>query len=98
MKRAFAGILLVSLFVTTVARAGDAVTLAAQQEAEANYKRLTATIEEYATTQADQRKRMGELAAEVNKLRDEIARNSNDAANKESIHQLSEQIQKVDKA
>jgi len=96
MKRTFALILV--LLSCSVVRAADAVTLAAQQEAQDNMKRLTATIEEYQVTMATQKKMLDALAAEVSKLRDEIARNNNDSANKEAIHQLREDIQKVDKA
>lgn len=98
MKRALVGILLVAFSIGSVARAADAVTLAAKQEAEADYKRLTATIEDYATSQAAQHKRIVELETAVSKLRDEVAHNNSDTANKESIRQLGELIQKVDKA
>jgi hypothetical protein len=99
MKRAFVGICFSTfLFAGGIGRAADAVTLAAQQEAQDNYKRLTATIEEYQTTQAAQQKQISALAAEVSKLRDEIARNSSDNLHKESIRQLSEQVRKVDEA
>src|SRR4051794_35195608 len=98
MKRAFVALLLSAGFACGVARAADAVSLAAQQEAQDNIKRLTATIEEFQTTQSAQQKQISALGAEVSKLRDEIARNNNDAANKESIRQLREDIQRVDKA
>ncbi len=45
-----------------------------------NYKRLTATIEEYQTTQAALQKQISALSAEVSKVRDEIARNNNDSS------------------
>lgn len=101
MKRAFIGFLFSVLLITSGARAADAVALAAQQEAEANYKRLTATIEDYQITQAAQQKRLDALAAEVGKLREEIAHHNNDAANKETSRELKdlrEQLQKVDTA
>lgn len=99
MKRAFACLLAGSLFAASVsARAADAVTLAAQQELSDNYKRLTATVEELVTTQAAQQRQISALAAELNKLREDMARNNNDAAHKESIRRLSEQILKVDEA
>jgi LysM repeat protein len=99
MKRAFVEIFLsVSLLASGALRAADAVTLAAQQEAQDNYKRLTATIEEFQTTQAAQHKQISALSAEVSKLRDEIGRNNNDSWHKESIRQLGEQIRKVDEA
>lgn len=98
MKRAFVGILLSVLLLASALHAADAVTLAAQQEMQDNHKRLTATIEEYQTTQAALQRQISALSAEVSKLRDEIARNSNDNSHKESVRQLGEQIRKVDEA
>ena len=98
MKRAFVGICLSAFLLANSGRAADAVTLAAQQEMQESYKRLTATIEEFQTTQTAQQKQINALAAEVSKLRDEIARNSSDNSHKESVRQLGEQIRKVDEA
>jgi len=99
MKRAFAGILLGSLVIASgVVRAADAVTLAAQQEAEERYKRLAATVEELQTTLTAQQKQISSLSGEVSRLRDEISRNNNNAATQESIRELNKQIQKVDEA
>lgn len=99
MKRAFASVLFGSLLVASgVVRAADAVTLAAQQEAEERYKRLAATVEELQTSLTAQQKQISSLSAEVGKLRDEIARNNNNAATQESIRELNKQIQKVDEA
>ena len=99
MKRAFANLLLGSLIVMSgVTHAADAVTLAAQQEAEERYKRLTATVEELQTTLSAQQKQISSLSGEISKLRDEIARNYNSAANLESIRELYELILKVDKS
>jgi TolA-binding protein len=99
MKRVFAGLLLGSLIVTSgVVRAADAVTLAAQQEAEERYKRLAATVEELQTALAAQQKQISSLSSEVNKLRDEISRNNNNAATQESIRELNKQILKVDES
>ena len=99
MKRALVGIFFSSILLAGgIGRAADAVTLAAQQEMQDNYKRLTATIEEYQTTQAALQKQISALSGEVSKLRDETARNNNDSSHKESIRQLGEQIRKVDEA
>ena len=97
MKRALAAIIL-GLLIAANARAADAVTLAAQQEAEERYKRLTATVEELQMTLSAQQKQISSLSGEISKLRDEIARNNNSAANQESIRELNEQILKVDKS
>lgn len=98
MKRALVGTLVSIFFATAAARAADAVTIAAQQEAQYNYKALAATVEEVQTSQQAQQKSISALATEVSKLRDETARNNNDAATKESIRKLSDEIRKVDEA
>jgi TolA-binding protein len=99
MKRAFASVLLGSLvLVSGAAQAADAVTLAAQQEAEERYKRMSATVEELQTALTAQQKQISSLAGEVSKLRDEIARNNNNSATQESIRELNEQIVKVDRS
>lgn len=99
MKRALA-FLFVSLIlaVSIPLRAADAVTLAAQQEILESNKRLLATVEDLQNTQTAQQKQISALTAELGKLRDEMARNNGDAANKESIRKLNEQIVKVDDA
>ena len=98
MKRVFAGILLSSFLALGTARAADAVTLAAQQEAEERAKRLAATIDEIQAAQLAQQKQISALASELSKLREEVARNNNNAANQESISKLSDQILKVDRS
>ena len=74
MKRVFAGIMLGSFLALGPARAADAVTLAAQQEAEERAKRLSATIEEIQAAQLTQQKQISALANELSKLREEVAR------------------------
>jgi len=99
MKRLFAAILLSSVFNAVVAgQAADAVTIAAQQEAEERMKRLAATIEEVQTAQAAMQRQFSALSAEVSKLRDDVARNNNNAATQESLKRLSDQIVKVDES
>jgi LysM repeat protein len=98
MKRAFAAIFLSSVFAAGALRAADAVTLAAQQEAQDNYKRLTATVEELQNTQLAQQKQISALASELSKLRDEVARNNNNASMQDAIRRLNEQILKVDES
>jgi len=96
MKRAFAGFLLSSLFAVGVLRGADAVTLAAQQEAMENYKRLSATMEELQTSQMAQQKQISALASELSKLREDVVRNNNSASFQESLRQLEKQVLKVD--
>ena len=83
---------------SSTGRTADAVTLAAQQEAEERTKRLAATIDEIQAAQAAQQKQISALATELGKLREEVARNNNNAANQESITKLSDQILKVDRS
>ena len=98
MKRVFAAVLLSSAFAAGALRAADAVTLAAQQEAQDNYKRLTATFEEFQTTPLAQQKQISALASELSKLRDEVAHNNNNSSTQEAIRRLNEQILKVDES
>ena len=98
MKRVFAAVLLASACAAGALRAADAVTLAAQQEAQDNYKRLTATVEEFQATQLAQQKQISALASELSKIRDEVAHNNNNASTQESIRRLNEQILKVDES
>jgi TolA-binding protein len=99
MKRTFVVSILSLLLVTAGAlRAADAVTIAAAQEMQENYKRLTATLEDLQMTQTSQQKQISALSSEVSKLRDELARNSNNTSQQDSIRRLNEQIVKVDES
>ena len=98
MKRVFTGIMLGSFLALGTGRAADAVTLAAQQEAEERAKRLSATIDEIQAAQLAQQKQISALASELSKLREEVARNNNNSAHQESISKLSDQILKVDRS
>ncbi len=97
MKRAFAGILC-SLVLATALRAGDTVAVAAQQEMQDNYKRLSATFDELQAAQLALQKQVSSLASEVSKLRDDISRNNNNASTQEAIRELNRQILKVDES
>ena len=97
MKRTFVGILLGSMLISGDAlRAGDAISLAAQQEAEERYKRLSATFEELQMKCEAQQRQISALASEVNKLRDDVSRNNNHSATQESIRELNKQLLKLD--
>src|SRR5829696_6408495 len=98
MKRAFVGFLLCSAFTTANLRAADAVTLAAQQEAEERYKNLSARVDEMQAAQLALERRIGAIASDVSKLRDEVSRNNTSSATQESIRKLNEQIVEVDKS
>jgi len=98
MKRAFTGCLLIAVLGTAALRGADAVTLAAQQEAMENYKRLSATMEELQATQLAQQKQISALASELSKLREDVARNNNNSSVQESLRQLEKQIVAVDKS
>lgn len=99
MKRALAPLVLGSLIAANgFVHAADAITLAAQQEAEERYKRLAATVEELQTSLSAQQRQISSLSSEINKLREEIGRSNTSAATQESIRELNEQILKVDKS
>jgi hypothetical protein len=97
MKRAFVGFLLCSAFTTANLRAADAVTLAAQQESEERYKNLSARVDEMQAAQLALERRIGAIASDLSKLRDEVSRNNTSSATQESIRKLNEQIVEVDK-
>ncbi|HMJ92082.1 MAG TPA: LysM domain-containing protein, partial [Candidatus Acidoferrum sp.] len=97
MKRAFAILLTLMLAASAFAQA-DAVALAAQREQEENVKRLTATIQEVQEAQGKQQERISGLASEVDKLRTEVAKANNNAANHEALKRLNDQILEVDKS
>ena len=98
MKRAFAGILFCSALASAGLAAPDTVTLAAQQEMLENVKRLSAVVEELQTAQMTLQKQFGALQADVNKLRDEVARAGNNSSTQEMMHELNKQIVKVDES
>ena len=99
MKRAFVILVFASFLATGGSvRAADVATLAAQQEAQDNLKRLTATLEEYQTTQAAQQKRISDLSAELGRLREELAGKNNQAALTERMYLLEDSVRKVDAA
>jgi LysM repeat protein len=97
MNRALAFLSLLCV-LTGVLRAADAISIATQQEAEERLKRLTATVEEFQTSQAAQQKQINSLASDLSKLREDVAHKDNNAATQESIRRLNEQILKVDEA
>lgn len=97
MKRAFVGFLLCSAFTTANLRAADAVTLAAQQEAEERYKNLSARVDEMQAAQLALERRIAAIASDMSKLREEVSRNNTSSATQESIRKLNEQIVEVDK-
>ena len=99
MKRALA-FLFISLVLAAglPLRAADAVALAAQQEIVESNKRLLATVEDLQNTQTAQQKQISALTAELGRLREELAHNNSDAATKESLRRLGDQIVKVDEA
>jgi hypothetical protein len=98
MKRAIAVLLLISMLGPVAFAQADAVALAAQREAEENVRRLTATVEEVQTAQANLRKLLSDLAADVDKLREDVAKSKNNAATQESLKRLGDQIMKVDES
>jgi LysM repeat protein len=74
--------------------------LAERQEAEENYKRLNARLDDLFAANETLHKRLNALQDELRKLGDEVSRThdrTKDAANQESIRQLAKAIEEVDR-
>ena len=91
---------LVAILATLLGRAQDsAEAIAARQEAEERYKRLSATVEDLAGANQALEKRLGLLREELGRLREEVSRSNDrnkDAATQESLKQLARAIEEVD--
>lgn len=94
--------LLAALFASPMAVTGQesATAIAAREEMEANYKRMSTKVEQLEETFESQQKSMATLVREVHALRGELdslkSRNEN-VATQESIKRLAEKIEEVDK-
>ena len=88
---------LVALNTAVPTQGATPAEIAAQQEAEDRYKRLNATVEGLQETLVAYKKQMDTLAGEIRALREENTRAAQNAINPETIKQLAEKIQEVDK-
>ena len=82
-------------------RAEDAATeIAARQEAEENFKRMNARVEDLQAAFDSQKRNSESLQKEIHKLQEEVARlnaNSAGAATQESLKSLAKAIEEVDR-
>src|SRR5262245_46451648 len=75
----------------------SAAEIAARQEAEERYKRLTATVEDLKEALVAQQKTIASLREEVRQLREENSRVSNNPVGQDTVRRLAEKIQEVDR-
>ena len=84
----------------TFAQDSPAAETAAREEFEANYRRMNTKIEQLEETLQAQQKKFSTLVAEIHALREQVdtLKNRNEsAATRESIKELAEKIEEVDK-
>jgi LysM repeat protein len=98
----FSGLLMGLFLFPAAAFAQDspAAETAAREEFEANYRRMNTKIEQLEETLQAQQKKFSTLVAEIHALREQvdILKNRNEsAATRESIKELAEKIEEVDK-
>jgi TolA-binding protein len=100
MKRNFFVAGLVAILATLFCNGQESPeAIAARQEAEERYKRLSATVEDLAGANQALEKRLGVLREELGRLREEVSRahdRNKDAATQESLKQLARAIEEVD--
>jgi TolA-binding protein len=91
---------LVASLATCLCRAQESPeAIAARQEAEERYKRLSATVEDLVGANQALEKRLSALRDELGRLQREVSRandNNKDAATQESLKQLARAIEEVD--
>jgi len=74
-----------------------AAEVAARQDAEERYKRLSAAIEDLIAAQAAQQKKIVELTESLATLREEMTRNANSNTTREELRSLAEKVQEIEK-
>ena len=101
MKRKFLAAALLLTLPLGGLRAEDAATeIAARQEAEENYKRMNARVEDLQAALESQKRSFESLQKEIHKLQEEVARitaSNAGAATQESLKGLAKSIEEVDK-
>lgn len=108
MKRALHLLCLSALCLgdPTVARlaaqdASRAAAIAAQQEADERYRRLSASVDDLLSAQSVQQKRIAALADEIRQVREESLRNATknltSYVTRDELKRLTEQLQEVDR-
>jgi multidrug efflux pump subunit AcrA (membrane-fusion protein) len=74
----------------------NAAAIAAQQEAEERYKKLSATLDDLKEAQAEQAKRLQALEKELQRWREESTQANSRYASAEDLKQLAEKVTEVD--
>lgn len=102
MKRQllFAGLFAVCLGTREPLRGQDAAAIAAREEAETRYKRISSRVQEIEETLQAHQKTIMRLTEELHRLNEEVSRlgtKNENAATLESLKQLGDKIEEVDK-
>jgi LysM repeat protein len=77
-------------------RAEAAAAIAARQDAEDRYQRLSASVQELQAANAGLQKKLSTLIDELQKMREEAARNGANYATREDLNRLAEKVREVD--
>ena len=77
-------------------RAEAAAAIAARQDAEDRYQRLSASVQELQAANAGLQKKLSALIEELQKVREEAARNGANYATHEDLNRLAEKLREVD--
>lgn len=97
----FSGLLAGSFLCASPLAAQESATAAAErEEMEVNFRRMKSNVEQLQETLQTQQKRMADMVAEIHSLRERVDRlkaKGESTATQESIKQLAEKIEEVDK-
>ncbi|MEO8426431.1 MAG: LysM peptidoglycan-binding domain-containing protein [Verrucomicrobiota bacterium] len=77
-------------------QADAAAAIAARQDAEDRYQRLSASIQELQAANAGLQRKLSALIEELQKVREEAARNGANYATREDLNRLAEKVREVD--
>jgi LysM repeat protein len=75
----------------------NAAAIASRQEAQENYNMLKGHVDDLLASQAEQQKRLQEMAREISELRQESAKPNGNYATQDDLKQLTQAIQEIDK-
>jgi len=77
-------------------QAEAAAAIAARQDADDRYQRLSASVQELQAANAGLQKKLGALIEELQRVREEAARNGANYATHEDLNRLAEKLREVD--
>jgi uncharacterized coiled-coil protein SlyX len=77
-------------------QAAAAAAIAARQDADDRYQRLSASVQELQAANAGLQKKLSALIEELQKVREEAARNGVNYATREDVNRLAEKLREVD--